>query len=59
MIRLNDLCVCCPRCRVCTRLMNEKTPVESVIKEINNNNNNINNNNNNNGKKAQKQRNQG
>ena len=25
---------------VCTRLMNEKTPAETVIKEINNNNNN-------------------
>ena len=24
---------------VCTRLMNEKTPAETVIKEINNNNN--------------------
>ena len=29
---------------VCTRLMNEKTPAETVIKEINNNNNNNNNN---------------
>ena len=29
---------------VCTRLMNEKTAAETVIKEINNNNNNNNNN---------------
>ena len=28
---------------VCTRLMNEKTPSETVIKKINNNNNNNNN----------------
>ena len=26
---------------VCIRLMNEKTPTETVIKEINNNNNNV------------------
>ena len=32
---------------VCTRLMNEKTPAETVIKEINNSNNICNNNNNN------------
>ena len=39
MIRMNDLCVLCPRYMVCTRLMNEKTPAETVIKKINNNNN--------------------
>ena len=43
MIRMNDLCVWYPRCMVYTRLMNEKTPAETVIKEINNNNNNNNN----------------
>ena len=37
---MNDLCVWCPRYMVCTQLMNEKTPAETVIKEINNNNNN-------------------
>ena len=26
---------------VCTRVMNEKTPAETVIKEVNNNNNSI------------------
>ena len=49
MIRMNDLCVCrCPRCIVCTQLMNEKTPAETVVKEINKNNNKADNNNNNN-----------